>query len=83
MSNLDSYAKNFRSIENAKRKRQEHPKGWEPGLNTAKKEIISEPTKKAKRPEDHKWDKYLEEHIINCDELSNNINHIADQMDKF
>ena len=59
MSNLDSYAKNFRSIENAKRKRQEHPKGWEPGLNTAKKEIISKPQKKAGNPADHKWDVYL------------------------
>ena len=53
MSNLEDYASNFRNIENAKRKRQEHPKGWEPGLNTAKKEIISKPMAKAEKPEDH------------------------------
>ena len=37
MSNLEDYASNFRNIENAKRKRQEHPKGWEPQLNLNKK----------------------------------------------
>ena len=60
MSNLENYAKNFRNIENAKRQRQEHPKGWEPGLNSAKKTITSEPQTKAVNPEDHKFDKYLE-----------------------
>ena len=58
---LDDYASNFRNIENAKRKRQEHPKCWEPGLNTAKKEIISKPMAKAEKPEDHRWDAYLTE----------------------
>ena len=58
---LDEYASNFRNIENAKRQRQEHPKGWEPGLNTAKKEIISKPMAKAEKPEDHRWDAYLTE----------------------
>jgi len=60
MDNLENYAKNFRNIENAKRQRQEHPKGWEPGLNSAKKTITSEPQTKAVNPEDHKFDKYLE-----------------------
>ena len=39
MSNLEDYASNFRNIENAKRQRQEHPKGWEPQLNLNKKVI--------------------------------------------
>ena len=63
MSNLENYAKNFRNIENAKRQRQEHPKGWEPGLNSAKKTITSEPQTKAVNPEDHKFDKYLVNHL--------------------
>ena len=57
---LDEYASNFRNIENAKRQRQEHPKGWEPQLNLNKKVIITEPTTKAENPEDHKFDQYLE-----------------------
>lgn len=57
---LDDYASNFRNIQNAKRQRQEHPKGWEPQLNLDKKVIITEPTTKAENPEDHKFDQYLE-----------------------
>ena len=38
MSNLDDYAKSNRAFENAKKIKNEHPKGWEPGINTAKKE---------------------------------------------
>tara|TARA_B100001996_G_C18668617_1_gene595810 strand:- start:1226 stop:2440 length:1215 start_codon:yes stop_codon:yes gene_type:complete len=57
---LDDYATNFRNIENAKRGKNKHPKGWEPGINSANKTITSEPQTKAQRPEDHKFDKYLE-----------------------
>ena len=59
MASLDDYAKSERAIQNAKKAKNEHPKGWEPGLNTAKKEIISKPQKKAGNPADHKWDIYL------------------------
>jgi predicted phosphodiesterase len=59
VASLDDYAKSERAIQNAKKAKNEHPKGWEPGLNTAKKEIISKPQKKAGNPADHKWDVYL------------------------
>ena len=59
MASLDDYAKSERAIQNAKKAKNEHPKGWEPGLNTAKKEIISKPQKKAGNPADHRWDTYL------------------------
>jgi len=37
VASLDDYAKSERAIQNAKKAKNEHPKGWEPGLNTAKK----------------------------------------------
>ena len=61
MSSLEEYSKSNRSFPNARRKKQEHPKGWEPGLNTSKGEIVSKPLAKAIKPEDHRWDKYLED----------------------
>lgn len=60
LTDLNNYADNVRAQQNAKRQKNEHPKGWEPGLNSAKKTITSEPQKKAVNPEDHKFDKYLE-----------------------
>ena len=50
MGNLEEYAKSERAFQNAKKLKTEHPKGWEPGLDTAKKEIISKPQKKAQNP---------------------------------
>ena len=47
MSSLEEYSKSNRSFPNARRKKQEHPKGWEPGLNTSKGEIVSKPLAKA------------------------------------
>ena len=61
MSSLEEYSKSNRSFPNARRKKQEHPKGWEPGLNTSKGEIVSKPLAKAIKPEDHRCDKYLED----------------------
>ena len=69
MSNLDDYAKSERAFKNAKRLKSQHPKGWEPGLDTTKKEITSRPMKKAMNPADHKWDKYLEELGFNPEEF--------------
>jgi len=69
MSSLEQYSKSARAFSNVKRLRQQHPKGWEPGLDTAKGEIISKPMPKASKPEDHKWDKYLEELGFNPDEF--------------
>ena len=39
MSNLEDYAKSERAFKNAKRLKSQHPNGWEPGLDTTKKEI--------------------------------------------
>ena len=61
MGNLEEYAKSERALQNAKKQKSQHPKGWEPGLDTTKKEITSKPQKKAGKPQDHKWDTYLEE----------------------
>ena len=69
MASLDDYAKSERAIQNAKKAKNEHPKGWEPGLNTAKKEIISKPQKKAGNPADHRWDTYLRDLGFNPDEF--------------
>ncbi len=69
MSNLDDYAKSNRAFENAKKLKNEHPKGWEPGINTAKKEIVSKPMPKAEKPEDHRWDTYLAELGFNPDDF--------------
>ena len=41
MASLEEYAKSERTIQNAKRPRQAHPKGWEPRVDTSKKEIVS------------------------------------------
>ncbi len=41
MDSLDSFAKSDRAMQNAKKIKNEHPKGWEPGIDTAKKEIVS------------------------------------------
>ena len=35
MGNLEDYAKSERAFQNAKKTKKEHPKGWEPGLDTA------------------------------------------------
>ena len=69
MSSLKEFAKSERKFQNAKRNRVEHPKGWEPGLDTSKKEIVSKPMSKAMNPKDHKWDKYLEELGFNPEEF--------------
>jgi len=69
MSSLEDYAKSDRAYPNAVKKRKEHPKGWEPGLDTAKKEIVSKPMPKAEKPEDHKWDTYLAELGFNPDDF--------------
>ena len=61
MGNLEDYAKSERAFQNAKKTKKEHPKGWEPGLDTAKGTITTVPLKKAIKPEDHRWDKYLED----------------------
>jgi len=69
VGNLDDYARSERAFGNAKKSKSQHPKGWEPGLDTTKKEIVSKPQKKAVKPEDHKWDKYLEELGFNPEEF--------------
>jgi len=69
MSSLKEFAKSERKFQNAKRNRVEHPKGWEPGLDTSKKEIVSKPMSKAMNPKDHKWDKYLEDLGFNPAEI--------------
>lgn len=69
MSSLEDYAKSERAFQNAKRLKGKHPKGWEPRIDTSKKEIISKPQKKAGNPQDHRWDKYLEELGFNPDEF--------------
>ena len=69
MSSLEDYAKSERAFQNAKRLKGNHPKGWEPRIDTSKKEIVSKPQKKAGNPQDHRWDKYLEELGFNPDEF--------------
>ena len=69
MSSLEDYAKSQRAFQNAKRLKGNHPKGWEPRIDTSKKEIVSKPQKKAGNPQDHRWDKYLEELGFNPDEF--------------
>ena len=69
MSSLEDYAKSERAFQNAKRLKGKHPKGWEPRIDTSKKEIVSKPQKKAGNPQDHRWDKYLEELGFNPDEF--------------
>ena len=46
MGNLEEYAKSERALQNAKKQKSQHPKGWEPGLDTTKKEITSNHKKK-------------------------------------
>ena len=69
MSSLEDYAKSERAFQNAKRLKGNHPKGWEPRIDNSKKEIVSKPQKKAGNPQDHRWDKYLEELGFNPDEF--------------
>ena len=69
MASLDDYAKSERAIQNAKKPRQVHPKGWEPRVDTSKKEIVSKPQKKAGNPADHKWDEYLKDLGFNPEEF--------------
>ena len=45
MSSLEDYAKSERAFQNAKRLKGNHPKGWEPRIDTSKKEIVSKPQK--------------------------------------
>jgi len=61
MSSLDDYTKAVRSIENAKKQKKEHPKGWEPGvvLNGGKSFVSSGPVK-SKKEAKKKWDQYIE-----------------------
>ena len=61
MSSLEDFSKSDRAFPNASRDKKKHPKGWEPGIDTARKEITSRPMSKAMNPADHRWDKYLEE----------------------
>ena len=69
MGHLEAYAKAERAVENAKKAKKQHPKGWEPGLDTAKGTITTAPLKKAIKPEDHRWDKYLEDLGFNPEEF--------------
>lgn len=61
MSTLDEYAKAVRSIDNARKEKKEHPKGWEPGvvLNGGKSFVSSGPVK-SKKEAKKKWDQYIE-----------------------
>jgi predicted phosphodiesterase len=61
MSTLDDYAKAVRSLDNAKKQKKEHPKGWEPGvvLNGGKSFVSSGPVK-SKKEAQKKWDQYIE-----------------------
>ena len=61
MSSLEDFSKSDRAFPNASRDKKKHPKGWEPGIDTARKEITSRPMSKAMNPADHRWDKYLED----------------------
>ena len=69
MDNLEDFAKSERFMQNAKKQKQEHPKGWEPRVDTAKKEIVSRPQSKAGNPADHRWDVYLRDLGFNPDEF--------------
>ena len=69
MDNLEDFAKSERAMQNANRPRQVHPKGWEPRVDTAKKEIVSRPQSKAGNPADHRWDEYLKDLGFNPDEF--------------
>ena len=69
MGNLEDYAKSERALQNAKKIKQKHPTGWEPRVDTDKKTIVSRPQTKAGRPEDHRWDKYLEDLGFNPDDF--------------
>ena len=61
MSSLDDYTKAVRTVQNAKKDKKEHPKGWEPGvvLNGGKSYVSSGPVK-SKKEASKKWDEYIE-----------------------
>ena len=69
MSSLEDFSKSDRAFPNASRDKKKHPKGWEPGIDTARKEITSRPMSKAMNPADHRWDKYLEDLGFNPEEF--------------